>query len=194
MDENNQAGVMSLAWFAQKCNPGTKCNFNWTIDYFFVWGETGVLVPGINFSASQTVAAGLTSNNQITFDYNGAFLFEGQGTFTPSGSLYINETTNIPMNTASVGFGMSGAGTFVVQAQPNINVIFTPNPKYYMVFGIFNQGDVLDTQQMFRSTPGGAREIQQISCIVEVDFPANVYTLYVTFNANNTWTVSQSPV
>ncbi len=179
-DENiGQTGVMSLAWFAKKCNPATKCNFNWTIDYSFVWAETGVLVPGVNFSASQTVAAGLTSNNLITFDNNGAFLFEGQGTATPAGSLYIDQTPNIPLYTASVGIGMSGSGTFAVQAQPNINATFTPHPKYWMAFGQFTPGDVLD--------------IQQMSNIVEIDFPANVYTMYVTFNADNSWTVSQSP-
>jgi hypothetical protein len=173
---------MSLAWFTQMCNPGTSCSFYWTIDYSFVWSETGTLVPGVTFDAGQTVpASSLTSGNQITLDYNGAFYFNPStpSTGTPSGSLYINQTGNIPSNAASVGVGMSGAGTFAVQAQPNIDLTFTPDPEYWMAFGQYTQGLVLNTQQM--------------SNIAAVVFPPNVYTMYVTLDAANNWTVSQFP-
>lgn len=181
-EQINIPDVMSLAWFTQMCNPGTSCTFTWTIDYSFVWSETGNLVPGVTFDAGQTVAAtSLTSGNSITLDNNGAFYFNPATpvTGTPSGSLYINQTNNIPLNLGAVGIGMSGAGTFVVQAQPNIDLTFTPHPEYWMAFGQYEAGVVLNTQQMTN--------------ITEVAFPPNVYTMYVTLDAGNNWTVSQFP-
>ncbi len=171
--------TFSLAWLTRYCNPGMQSNFSWVIEYSFVWGATGMLKPGLTFNASQMVAAGLTSNNQIALNYNnGSFMLEGQGTGSPAGSLYINETASIPMNTASVGIGMSGAGTFVTQAQPNMRLAFSPQPTYCVAFGNFNPGQVLNTNGMGNSA--------------QVTFPANVYTMYVVLNPDNSWSISPS--
>jgi len=176
----NNPGIMSLAWFAELCNPNTKCTFTWTLDYSFVWSETGMLVPGVTFGASEVLpVSSLASGNQVTLDNNGAFLFSNQATCTPGGSLYISQTNNIPLNMGSVGIGMSGAGTFVVQAQPNIDLTFTPHPEYWMAFGQYTTGQVLNTQEMTNT--------------VQVTFPPNIYTMYVTLDAGNNWTVSQFP-
>jgi hypothetical protein len=173
------SGVMSLAWFAKRCDTNSSCTFNWTIDYSFIWAETGILKPGITFQASQTIPADLAQNNLITLDYDGAFHFGAKGSATPQGSLYVEETGNIPLQKASVGIGMSHAGTFVVQAEPNMDVTFTPHPTYYVAFGDFEQGEVLDVQQM---TEGA-----------KIEFPPNVYVMYATLDAANTWHVSATP-
>jgi hypothetical protein len=170
---------MSLAWFTKRCDTSSSCTFNWSIDYSFVWAETGALSPGVTFTASQNVPADLASNNLITLDYDGAFHFGTQGSGTPQGSLYIEQTNNIPPNKAAVGIGMSKAGTFVVQAQSNIDVTFTPHPSYYVAFGTFEQGEVLDEQQM---TLGA-----------KVEFAPNVYVMYATLDAGNRWTISATP-
>lgn len=172
----NVPNVMSLAWFTKYTYPTTKASFTWSIDYSFVWSETGQLVPGVLFLASQTVPAGLTSNNTITLDYNQAYVFKNQQTGTPSGSLVINDSATVPVNKASVGIGMSGAGTFVVQAQPNTTQTFTPHPQYWATFGNYQQGQVLDVQNM-------------VSQSVQINFPPNSYTVLVTLNPDNTWTV-----
>lgn len=172
-------GVMSLAWFAKKCYPSTTCTFSWDINYSFVWGETGELKPGVTFDAAQVVNADLANSNIISLDYSDAFYFTGKGSATPPGSIYIDQTANVPGSKASVGIGMSGTGTFVVQAEPNINLTFTPHPTYYVAFGEFITGQVLDIQEM---TLGA-----------EVLFPPAVYVMYAILNADNTWTISQNP-
>lgn len=45
--------VFSLAWFASpyKINPGGHIQFNWKIDYEFVWSDSGEVKPGITFEA-----------------------------------------------------------------------------------------------------------------------------------------------
>lgn len=34
---------LNLAWFANPAKPSTQNSFNWTIDYSFVWSESGLL-------------------------------------------------------------------------------------------------------------------------------------------------------
>ena len=129
--------AMSLAWFTKAAAKTTSVDFTWTIDYSFVWSETGTLIPGVLFKASQNWAADLNSSNKVTFTQqpSGAFTFANQTMGQPTGSLLIAQDGTIPSNTASVGIGMSNAGTFAVPAQPNINLTFSPHPQYWITFG-----------------------------------------------------------
>lgn len=168
--------VMSLAWFSQIAAPTTTVVFQWTINYNFVWSETGNLVPGVVFTASQTWDADLSSNNQVTFTNNGgAYTFQNLTAGPSQGNLYIQQAGTIPADQASVGVGMSGFGTFVVQAEPNMNLIFTPQPEYWITFGNYIQGQVMDITEV--SNPG------------QIQFPANVYSMTATLNSDNTWTI-----
>lgn len=172
----NDPRVVSLAWFSKPVVPRTKTQFTWTIDYSFVWSETGELIPGVIFDASQTFPADLSSTNQVTFmNAGGAFTFSNQTSGPDAGSLYILEDRSIPSSTASVGIGMSGAGTFVVPSQPNTTLIFSPRPKYWITFGNYTPGQVLD--------------ITSISQKAQVDFPINVFSMTATFGADHQWTI-----
>ena len=171
-----KANVMSLAWFSKIAATKTKITFTWTIDYSFVWAETGELIPGVMFMAGQTFPADLSTTNSITLsNIGGAYQFQNQGQGAVAGNLYIREDNTVPLKQASVGIGMSGAGTFVVQAQPNINLIFTPHPKYYITFGTFTAGQVLDTLS--------------ITDKAEIAFPPGVTSMTAILNPDNTWTV-----
>lgn len=174
-------GFMKLAWFAKATHPSTQVQFQWSIDYCFVWAQTGTLTPGVKFLASETKPADLSTSNKITLDYvGGAFEFTNQVQGPNQGSLYISESANIPpTNQASVGVGMSGFGTFAAQAGPNLQAVYTPHPKYYITFGDYNQGDVMDST------------ITTISA--EIDFPPNTYSMTAILNQDNTWTVLPTP-
>jgi hypothetical protein len=168
--------VMSLAWFAQIAAPTTRVSFQWSIQYNFVWSETGQLVPGVVFTASQTWNADLSGNNKVSFvNNNGAYTFQNQTTGPSQGNLYITEGGTIPQHQASVGVGMSGFGTFVVQAEPNMNLIFTPKPEYWIIFGNYIQGQVMD--------------ISETTAAGQIQFPTNIYSMTATLNADNTWTI-----
>lgn len=171
--------VMSLAWFTKSAHPTTRVSFSWSIDYNFVWSETGSLVPGVIFMASQTWAADLSTENQVTFTQSGgAYTFQNQQQGPRQGSLFITEDGTIPANMASVGVGMSGFGTFVVQAQPNMNLVFTPHPEYWITFGNYVQGEVMD--------------ISSVSNPAKIEFPPNVYSMTAVLNADNTWTITST--
>lgn len=172
--------ALSLAWLAAPAWPGTTVTFNWSLDYSFVWAQTGSIKPGVMFQPQQTVPADPDSlaSNQIQFDYrNGAFTFmPGSALGVPQlGSLYIRELSGIPANVACVGIGMSNAGTFVAPAQPNFNLIFTPHPEYWLTAGTFEQGEVLD--------------VEEITNEISVPFDGT-FSMKAVLDAQNNWTVS----
>jgi hypothetical protein len=168
--------IMSLAWLVKSAPPGSNVRFEWRNDYSFVWGETGRLAPGVRFVAGQSWNADPNSN-AITFTMlGGGYSFQNQMSQPPAGSFFITESPDVPMNqSAAVGIGMSGAGTFVQQARPNMRVTFNAQQEYWIAFGNFNQGEVLDTQA--------------INNPVRIAFPAGVYSMTATLNADNSWTV-----
>ena len=73
---------------------------------------------------------------------------------------------------------MSGAGTFAVQAQPSLKQTFIPKPKYWIVYGTYAVGEVLD--------------ISTLSASQEIVFPTNIYSMSLTFNAQNQWDVAST--
>ncbi|RLK54615.1 protein rhiA [Actinokineospora cianjurensis] len=176
--------ALSLAWLTAPAWPGTTVTFTWSLDYSFVWAQTGSLQPGVTFKAQQTIGADPENlaNNQIQFDYRqGAFTFvDGAAVGTPQlGSLYIRELNGVPANSATVGIGMSNAGTFAVQAQPNTNLVFTPHPEYWLTAGTFSAGEVLD--------------IEQITNEAAVPYDGT-FAMTAVLNSKNVWQISSGEV
>ncbi|HEY3751740.1 MAG TPA: hypothetical protein VGL80_21375 [Pseudonocardiaceae bacterium] len=172
--------AMSLAWLTAPAWPGTTVKFTWSLDYCFVWSQTGTLKPGVTFLAQQTESADPDNlnDNQILFGYNeGAFTFiDGTAAGTPQlGSMYIRQLSSIPTASATVGIGMSNAGVFAVQAEPNINLVFTPHPEYWVTAGTFEHGEVLDIEQITNEEP--------------VEF-SGTFDMVAELGPTNIWTVT----
>ncbi len=145
----NVPSVFTLAWLAQPAHPTTVLDFTWTLDYSFVWSKMTDLKPGSKVKTSQSWDANLTTENLVGFDYtDGAYTFTNQGQGAYADNLYINQTQRVQSNDSSVGIGMAGKGTFLVPSQPNMNLIMTPKPSYWVVFGNFQEGEVLDITEV----------------------------------------------
>jgi hypothetical protein len=172
------ASATPLAWLSKWTIQGMTVLYQWTVDYNFVWGETGPLVPGVIFDASQILNADLQNTNKVTFTHaGGTYEFINQTKGPQPGTLYVTEDITIPRNEqASVGIGMSGFGTFIVQAEPNINLAFMPFPQYFIAFGDFQQGEALDLATIKNSAM--------------VPFPKNVFSMTAILNPNNSWTIT----
>ena len=169
--------VFSLAWFAKPAYPTTTLTFTWEIDYSFVWDETGRLEEGVVFDASQSWKADPSDPalNKVGLDHiDGAFTFDRE-TGAAANGLYIKQGPHIPMNTASVGIGMSGRGTYAVQAQPNLELKFEPHPNYWVAAGNFVEGQVLD--------------METVTNVAEVPYANNFFEMTATLQADNSWNV-----
>ncbi|SCE70617.1 hypothetical protein GA0070558_103173 [Micromonospora haikouensis] len=145
--------AVTLAWMSKMCHPSTTIEYQWTIDYNFVWGQVGTLVPGTQFVAGQILEADLTQNNLVTLSYvDGGFELGPTSSSGKNGSLIIKEDDTVPGpgndDQGSVGIGMSGAGTFVVPTVPNTGVEFDPKPTYWVAFGSFASSEVMDVSEL----------------------------------------------
>lgn len=173
-------GVMSLAWFTKRLADDTTTTFAWEIDYSFVFGEAGDATPGVVFETTQALPADLSASNTMTFDLvDGAYTFVGPPAryAAAKGSIVITEGPDVQKGEAHVGIGMSGAGTFVVPAQPNLTLTFTPHPQYFIAFGDYKKGQILD--------------IQSMTDAAKIDFRGTTTSVTATLNPNNTWTITQ---
>jgi rhizosphere induced protein len=168
--------AMALAWFSKFSNPSptTQIKFTWSVDWGFSWADTGILQPGIMYEASETLAATSTVN-KVTLDYNGAYRFIDPTKGPDSSRLYLQQNGSIPINSsASVGVTMSGNTVYATQARPNVNLTFSPHPTYYLAYGQYVQGDVID--------------VSAVNNPLELPYATGVYSLQTTLNADGTWT------
>lgn len=172
------ANVFSLAWFASpyQIRVGDQIRFSWEIDYNFVWSDTGVLIPGVTFDASGKKDCDPNGANATQFSLSPGPGLSDPVQGPPAGSLVIQDANNVPSNRFSVGIGMSGTGTYVVQAGPNLTHTFTPTPSYWVAAGSNVQiGTVLN--------------IQTVTQTAEARFGPNVFDLNCILQADNTWSI-----
>jgi hypothetical protein len=167
--------ALSLAWFAKYSNPSktARVKFEWTVDTGFSWAETGELKPGIQFAATELYdpSNGL---NKITLDYNGAYQFIDPTSGADKDRFYLNETKNIPLKSqAAVGVTMSGSTVYAVQARPNQNLTFSPHPEYFIAYGDYLEGDVID--------------VSTVNNPLRLEYPTGVYALTTTLNVDGSW-------
>jgi hypothetical protein len=169
--------AQSVAWLVTSVHPTTTVTFDWQAVYDFAWSKTGELASGVVAASVQVWPADLSTSNQVTLTYtDGAFTFENQVAGSVAGNLYVVQDQTIPAETAAVGIGMSGQATFLTQAEPNLTLIFTPNPQIWLTFGDYTTGEVLDSDTL--------------NDAVEIPYAENVSSMTAILNADNTWTVS----
>lgn len=171
-------GLFPLAWRVQAAAPNTTVPISWNTDLFFFWAKTGPLQPGMMFHAGQAFRTDLTRGNSVTLTKrDGNYSFMNQRDWHQQGRLNVMTDATMAHHQASIGYGMSGASAFAVQAQPNMNFVFEPRAEYWVTFGNIQQGQVLDPEI--------------ITSTVKVEFPHGIFSMNVTLNPNHTWTVTQ---
>jgi len=147
-------GGHRLAWLARRSAPGNAISFQWSQDLGFAWAETGKLVPGATFSASQLIAAEARSANTITFGVSD-FGVAGFDTPTgdPSGAFTIRTRPGVPSGQFAVAIALSGSPAFAVQAVGNASYAFKAPTTFGVRFGNCMAGDVMDDSDDFVTIP-----------------------------------------
>ncbi len=190
-DPKPSSGEHSLIWLANQAYPDMNVEFKWKMEYGFVWGQMGNLQPGAIFNAFENINADLSSSNEITFGFkDGNPQFSDQRPGPVKETLFITNSGDVQMNQFVEGISMSGHGTFLFQAQPNMEVQFTPHLTYWIGFGDYQQGEVLDPNLMAEGDFIGSKQIYGLP--TKVLFPVNVYAMTATLNPDNTWTIEPS--
>lgn len=165
----------ALAWFSKFSNPAPTATvkFTWTVDWGFSWAETGKLERGVVFEASEKADIG-PGKNMIALDYNGAYIFANQTAGPDPNRFYIAESKDIPVaSEASVGITMSGSTVYAAQAMPNYNITASPHPVYYVAYGEYLPGEVID--------------VSSINNPLALPYDTGVYSLSTVLNPDNSW-------
>lgn len=173
--------MRSLAWFSKSAHPGTSVEFEWTMDFSFIWSEQKELNPGVHFRAAQVMGADpadITKNSVGFMKQYDAYRFCETKKTTKEGILGIYTDQTVPHGEASVGIGMSGNGTFAVTATPNYNFTFLPHPRYWVAFGTYQEGEVVDIESMTNA--------------IEIVYDPDVFERTVALQSDNTWCLSSN--
>lgn len=168
--------LFSLVWFNKSCHPGTTVRFRWTDDYSFCWADTGELRPGVVFEACEMkeTAPADPQKNSIGFSKrDGAYLFTPTNQRSPNDCLGISVDESVSIYEAAVGVGVGGHAAFAIDALPNYRISFSARPQYWVAFGNFREGEVLD--------------LNSIRGAYNVRFNANEQNKTITLNEDNTW-------
>jgi hypothetical protein len=176
----NVPEVQSLAWLTAAAAATTRVALRWTLDYGFAWLQNGTLSQGkVQVVSSQIWPADLETANQVTYTTRrGLATFASQTDGVNPGSLYIRQDRRVQADKSSVGIAIAGSPAYTVSAQPNIDVIFTPTPEYWITFGKFEQGQPLDLAEITNAAP--------------VSFAANCQAMTARLSADNLWSVDRA--
>jgi len=171
------AGTSSLVWLARHVMKTTTQTFQWSGVPCFVWSNSASsLDSGVIVIGSQAWPAGLSENNRVTLTYTGnSYTFENLSTGTPAGTMTLQQSSTVPAGLAVAGIGMDSYATVVATTQPNVSLQFVPDPRYWISFGTFTRGQVVDPSAI-------------VSC--EIVFPANVLSMTAIYTTENTWQTS----
>lgn len=169
-------GAMPLAWFTQKVFPNMHAEFSWDKEYNFILSKEGELIPGVVFKAVESVDTSPEMHNMIEIDKGSdGYVIKKQVTdHRRVGKLVIEGRSGIPEMDASIGIAMSGSGTFAWEAEPNVSMEVEPKPEYWITYGDFRQGEVLDTRHITKKS-------------LKIDYPRGKYGAVVVLKKDNTW-------
>lgn len=165
--------AMAVAWFSKYSNPNQTVKFSWDVEWGFSWADIGTIQPGIRYEESECYEP-KNGRTKVTLDYNGAYQFVDKVVGRDPARLYLEQSRNIPIrSSASVGVTMSGKPVYVTQARPNNSLTFSPHPSYFLAYGTYQEGTVID--------------VSTVNNILELRFPTDVFNLTTTLNADDSW-------
>lgn len=171
--------LFTLAWLVRPCHKDTKTVFTWNIEYGLTWTEVGTLAEGkVDFTSSETKIldpSNIADNALGITKENGAYRFTHDAKSYPKGTLGVRSDETIPVSGLTLGITLSGQPAFAMPATPNFSFCFEPHLEYWVAFGNFTPGTVID--------------VNTVSSTTQVCFPYGEYDRTITFNEDNTWTV-----
>jgi hypothetical protein len=178
-----QDDLRSLAWVTHPANPNVRVDFKWLVNYSLSWSQTGSFAgQKVIYIASEDIPADpmspQSSKAYLDNDNHGYMLLSGDPRARAAypGALAITCGNNVAPNEAAIGIGINGDPILAVPATPNYIFTFFTNLKYWVAFGDFQQGEVIDVNSM--------------TGIYELDFSGAVHHLDITLDSSNEWNVT----
>ena len=163
----------SIAWLTKEVESTTEVQFGWPLEYGFVSApdtqlEPGSVVSNCSFLPAKPGSAVTYSCEETTGEFR--HLRDG----SPC-NLTLYQEASVPPMTRAVGIGMAQSPTILTPALPNfIATLFLPC-DYWIVFGRFKEGEVLD--------------VADLSNRAALNFAKGGGSLEAKLNPDFTWTI-----
>lgn len=178
----SSSDLFSLAWLSEgiEGSSGGSVNtadFEWTLDYGFVWSRKGQLREGVKFTAAGSAnveSLDPPNRNHISFKKGNQNYTFGEITNGRKGRIEIHMEESVVQDEASVGVSMSGAGTFAIVARPRFDAWFEPHPNYIVALGSYQKGEVMD--------------LTQLSGMYKLQFKPGKTEVTLTYGSDGVWT------
>jgi rhizosphere induced protein len=175
--EIEAAGGQPVAWITKSVAPSTNVLVTWQAEFAFVWREAHELSPTIALQAWQAWPADPAGQNQITVRRNERFYTFADPSQAPQpGALVILTDENVAPGVLSIGIGTGGMVTFVSPAKPGTTHAFAPDATYWIAFGDYVTGQVLDPLTI----------VPQVQLL----FSSLITRLAVVLDAGDVWTTN----
>jgi hypothetical protein len=126
LSQDTDSDFFSLAWFSQPCGPDSSLTFSWDMTYGLAWALTGPLGPGLIIEPGQLTP--MAPDDQAPVD------------------------DSVPADQVSVALTIAGRPIFARQANRPGPFSFEPTPQYWIAFGPFEPGQVLDFNEIILTT------------------------------------------
>jgi hypothetical protein len=177
--------AMSLAWFVKGAHPSTVAWFEWSLDYSFMWCESGSLSKGVVFKASEEWSCDPSNihNNAVALDFQqNAFLFKDSPiSITPRiGNLYVSNLSTVPVDIASVALAVGGKAAYATPAEPNRLDVWTPHPNYWITAGTYQPGVALDAEEIS-------------STAAQITYAPGVFNMTAVYTYDRNWKIYPTP-
>ncbi|MES2554642.1 MAG: hypothetical protein V4604_00750 [Bacteroidota bacterium] len=166
----------SVAWKSQRVSPRSKATFDWARDFCFVAANTGPLKPGMEFNTESMMETDPNgSNNSAVLDSNGGGCQLNVGRGGQPGRLTLTTGNVSPQVQLSAGMGMERSATVIIEARSGMNYQFSPDTEYWIAFGNYQDGQVLQ-----RNVQNSAR----------ISFPNGITNMNVVLNQDNSYSIN----
>ncbi len=163
----------SIAWLTKEVESTTEVQFGWALDYGFVGAPDAQLEPGSVVTDCSFLPA--RPGSEVTYSCAGGACEFSDLRGGPPGSLTIRQDATVSPTTGAVGIGMALNPTILTPALPNVIATFYLPCDYWIVFGRFEEGEVLD--------------VADLSNRAEIDFTKGGNSMQAKLNRDFTWTI-----
>lgn len=140
--------IYQLAWVVQPCAYGEQIKFTWTTSYQYQWGVLEEFENGARFDPSSNFPCELDEleeNSIQLVSVGNTYQFQRNHHSNIGGNLPIRKGKDIDKSIA-VGIAMDGKSVFATQGNSSVSSLIVPQPDYYVTFGNFKEGQVIDRQ------------------------------------------------
>ena len=137
--------AFAVAWQALSVAPASRAIFHWSTDYSVALGQSGNVAVGSHFVPRTTLRVDLVAGVQVTVNPSAGTLQITEQGGVEAGALNVSVLQDSTVDRSAVAVRIDGKPSLVVSTPPGVRWTYRPSSTYYVAFGHFMEGMILNT-------------------------------------------------